>query len=107
MESPAAFTNETNNMCICSFISLFLILLFIVSPLKEYVKISLGMKLIVIVLLAYTIKMNVLQIQSLNESRMVTEDPQIIAQINTNIMCSYIFSSFLGILIIFVSKTFF
>jgi len=105
--SSVVFSDETSNICICSFVSLFLILLFIVSPLNEYVKTSFGMKLIVLILLAYTIKLNISQIDSLNRAVSAAKEEQMKSLIQTNIICNYIFTTFLGILVIYVVKTFF
>ena len=101
------FTNDTKNICSCTAVSIFLIVLFIISPLSSFFKTSLFMKIFVIILLTYTIYLNTNQIKALNSAITDNMSDYVKSQLNINILCSYIFTVFLGLLSIFVLKTFF
>jgi hypothetical protein len=101
------FTNDTKNICSCTAVSIFLIVLFIISPLSNLFKISLFMKILVIILLTYTIYLNINQIKVLKSATSDNISDYVKSQLNINILCSYIFTLFLGLLCIFVLKSFF
>jgi hypothetical protein len=65
------------------------------------------MKVIALILLVYTIYLNNDQTNSLRNASQVVKTQQLKSQINMNIMCSYVFTAFIGLLIIFVIKSFF
>jgi hypothetical protein len=65
------------------------------------------MKLISLILMIYTIYLNNIQIDSLRVATSNVKSEQIKSQLNINLLCSYIFSIFIGLLIIFVIKSFF
>ena len=100
------FTNNTKKICMCSGISILLIILFILSPLSNFFKTSALMKIISVIMIIYIIYLNSIQINLLNNSVGITNN-NIKSQINTNIICSYIFTAFLALLVIFVIKSFF
>ena len=52
------FTDSTKKICLCSALSIFIIVMFIISPLSYFVKTSLFMKLFSLILLVYTIYLN-------------------------------------------------
>ena len=106
-ESLMNLTDYTKHICVCSFISIILIILFIISPLNNFIKTSMFMKLIVLILLGYTFYLNLLQIDHLKKSSGNVEHSMIKNQLNINIICSYVFSLFLGLLLFFVIKSFF
>ena len=102
------FTDVTKKMCICSFASMAMIILFIISPLSNFFRTSLFMKVIIVIILTYTVYLNFLQtnlLRNVNISSSSSEDVK--TQININIICSYVFSIFLVILLFFVIKSFF
>jgi hypothetical protein len=102
------FTDVTKKICLCSFVSMILIILFIISPLSNFFKTSLFMKTIAVFVLAYTIYLNFLQTNLLKTVTFNnSSSPDVKSQINVNIICSYIFSLFLVILLFFVIKSFF
>jgi hypothetical protein len=101
------FTNNTKKLCTCSFFAMFLIILFILTPLSNLIKTSMLMKIIIIGILIYTIYLNYIQTNALKNVNTQNKNGQIISQLNMNITCSYIFTLFLGLLILFVMKTFF
>ena len=100
-------TNITKKACITSFIAMFLIVLFIISPLSGFIKTSAIMKIIVIILLGYTIYLNILQINSLKNANLTNKPSDVVAQFNMNTICSYIFTFCLCLLTLFVIKSFF
>ena len=100
------FTDSTKKICTCSAVSIFLIILFIISPLSNFFMTSILMKIIILIILAYTIYLNIIQTNYLRTATNVVNSENVISQLNTNILCSYIFTLFLGLLCIFVIKTF-
>lgn len=101
------FTDSTKTLCLCSASSIFLIVLFVISPLSNFFKTSMLMKVIAIIIMIYTIYLNIIQINSLKNATISIKSEQIKSQLNMNLMCSYIFTIFIGLLIIFVIKSFF
>lgn len=101
------FTDDTKKVCLCSATSIFLIVLFVISPLSNFFKTSMLMKLIILVLMLYTIYLNNEQTNSLRRACQLSQSEQVKSQLNMNILCSYVFTIFIGLLIIFVIKSFF
>ena len=101
------FTDSTKKICTCSAVSIALIVLFIISPLSNFFLTSSLMKIIVLIILVYTIYLNTIQTNSLRSATSYVKSENVMSQLNINIMCSYIFTLFLGLLGIFVIKTFF
>jgi len=64
------------------------------------------MKIIILIILAYTIYLNIIQTNYLRTATNVVNSENIISQLNTNILCSYIFTLFLGLMGIFVIRSF-
>ena len=100
-------TDVTKKVCLCSFVSIVLIVLFIISPLNSFLMTSSLMKILILIILGYTIYLNSHQTNILGLSKNSYQTPEIQSQLSTNIICSYIFTLFLGILFIFVIKSFF
>lgn len=100
------FTDTTKKVCTCSAISIFLIILFIISPLSQFFLTSIFMKIIIILLLSYTLYLNSYQINYLRNTNQLKLSNEVSSQININIICSYVFTLFIGLLIIFVMKSF-
>jgi hypothetical protein len=105
--SLTAFTETTKKVCMCSAISIFLIVLFIISPLSKFLITSILMKIIIIILLSYTIYLNYQQTNYLRNASQLNISKDISSQLTINIICSYTFILFLSLLIIFILKTFF
>ena len=101
------FTDSTKKVCMCSATSIFIIVLFIISPLSNLFKTSLFMKLIALILLIYTIYLNNHQTNLLRDASQSVNSDEIKSQLNMNILCSYVFTIFLGLLVIFLFKSFF
>ena len=100
------FTDSTKKICTCSAISIFLIILFIISPLSNFVMTSMIIKIIILIILAYTIYLNIIQTNYLRSATNVVNSENVMSQLNTNILCSYIFTLFLGLMGIFVIRSF-
>lgn len=105
--NPDLFTSKTKQICYCSFASIFLIILFIISPLNRFVISSTFMKFVIIILLGYTLYLNSQQISILKSSVETQMSPNVQSQLNMNVMCSYMFSFFVVVLFFFILKTFF
>jgi hypothetical protein len=100
-------TDVTKKVCLCSFVSIVLIIMFIISPLSSFLMTSLFVKILILIILAYTIYLNNCQTNILSLSKNSSQSLEIQSQISTNIICSYVFTLFLGILFIFVVKSLF
>ena len=100
------FTDETKKVCLCSATSIFLIVLFIISPLSNFFTTSLIVKIVILLILIYTIYLNNKQTNLLREANLIINSDKLKSQLNLNIICSYVFTIFLGLLIIFVIKSF-
>ena len=100
------FTDSTKKICTCSSVSIFLIILFIISPLNNFVMTSMIMKIIILIILVYTIYLNMIQTNYLRTATNVVNSENVMSQLNTNILCSYIFTLFLGLMGIFVIRSF-
>jgi Na+/phosphate symporter len=81
--------------------------LFIISPLSNFFKTSLLMKTISLILLVYTLYLNNHQTNLLRGASQNAKSEQVKYQLNINVICSYIFTLFIGLLAIFVLKSFF
>ncbi len=101
------FTDSTKNLCTCSALSIFIIVLFVISPLCNFVKVSAFMKLVVLLLLIYTLYLNHEQTKLLKEARRIANSEQVNAQLGMNILCSYIFTAFIGLLFVYVIRSLF
>ena len=100
------FTDSTKKICTFSAVSIALIVLFIISPLSNFFLTSSLMKIIVLIILVYTIYLNTIQTNSLRSATSYVKSENVMSQLNINIMCSYVFTLFLGLLCIFVIKSF-
>lgn len=101
------FTDTTKKVCTCSVSAIFLIVLFIVSPLSKFFFISKIMKIIILIILFYTIYLNIIQTEYLRNANSDKLSNEVTSQITINIICSYVFTLFIGLLIIFVCKSLF
>jgi len=105
--SLITFTETTKRVCTCSAISIFLIVLFIISPLSSFFLTSVFMKTVILILLTYTIYLNNQQTNYLRKASELNLTKDVNSQLSINIICSYVFTLFLCLLIIFVVKSFF
>ena len=58
-DSLANYSNGTKNVCICTIISIFLILLFIISPLNKFVIASIFGKVLILAILIFALYQNI------------------------------------------------
>lgn len=105
--SLTTFTDTTKKVCTCSAISIFLIVLFIISPLSSLFLTSLLMRIITIMILFYTLYLNNQQTNYLRNATLFNLSKEVNSQLTINIVCSYVFTLFIGLLIIFVIKSVF
>ena len=97
---------NTKKICLCTFTSILIVVLFVISPLNKYIKTSILMKLIAVGILVYAIYLSYLQTNVLKNN--VTSDTiEMTSQINTNVYCNYVFIVFLCLLLFFLFKSFF
>jgi hypothetical protein len=101
------FTDETKKICMCSISSIVLIILFVLSPLSNLFLTSILMKIVILVILFYIINMNVQQTRLLQQASLTVNSELVKNQLNMNIICSFVFTIFIGLLFIFVIKSFF
>ena len=99
------FTEETKSICICTATAIIIIILFVISPLSNFFKTSFIMKTISIILMGYIVSLSYKQTEILRSANLVADSEAVKAQLNTNILFSYIFTFFIGLLIIFVFKS--
>jgi hypothetical protein len=98
------YAKSTKNVCLCMSISAFLIILFMMTPLNSFVLSSIFGKLIILLLLGYTIYYNVTKTNKFADNFNIDMMSNSWNPIKTNIACSYIFSGFLLVLILSVIK---
>jgi len=101
------FTKKTKSICLCTATSIFIIIAFVITPLSNFYKTSIIMKLVALIILSYTIYLNYDQTELLRSASKVADTEQIQTQLNKNIVCSYVFTLFIGLLFIFVLKSIF
>ena len=101
------FSESVKNVCLCTTISIFLILLFIISPLNKILIASLIGKIGIIILLIVTIYISLNNSYSFIKNNNITFLEGSWDQLKSNIFCNIIFSIFLFILLIFVIKKLF
>jgi hypothetical protein len=101
------FTDSTKKMCMCSATAIIIIIFFVITPLSSFYKTSFLMKLVALLLLIYTFYLNNYQTNLLRAASQNSKNEKINSQLNINIICSYVFTIFIGLLIIFIIKSFF
>ena len=101
------FSKSTHNVCMCLGLSVILILLFILTPLNTFMLPSMFGKIIIIALLGYTLYYNTQQTNKFVNHFNVNIWNDNWNPLKTNILCGYIFSIFLLVLIISVFRHFF
>jgi len=101
------FTDKTKSICLCTATSIFIIVAFIITPLSNFYKTSIIMKLVSLIIMGYILYLNYGQTELLRSASKIADTEQIQSQLNKNIICSYVFTLFIGLLFIFVLKSFF
>ena len=99
------FTKDTQKICFFTAISIFIIVMFSITPLSQFFKTSFIMKTAALIILVYVILLNYKQTHLLKTSSFMIQTEEIKSQLNTNIICSYVFIFFIGLLIIYTFKS--
>ena len=94
----------TKKICLFSFITVFLILLFVLSPLNKFIRTSFFMKIIVLGLLGYILFLSFEQTQILKSFFSNNPSPSLHSSLNMNIIFSYVFTLFLAILFLIILR---
>jgi hypothetical protein len=98
------YNKYTKNICLSSTISIILILIFILSPLKKIFLISYFCKFIIILICIYIFCESIRQISMLKNLDSSLHSNEMNLHINSNLFCSYLFIIFIGLLIINLIK---
>ena len=101
------YAKSTKNVCMCLGISIFLIILFMMTPLNSFMLSSIFGKVIIITLLGYTIYYNTSQTNKFSKNFNMSLLSGNWDELKTNIICSYIFSLFLLVLLLSVIRNIF
>ena len=101
------YAKSNQHICLCSTVSIILILLFIISPLNNWFMTSLFGKIVILVLLGYTIFYNIKLTNNFSSQLGIYLANGNWSPVKTNIVCSYLFSVFLFILILIVIQSLF
>jgi hypothetical protein len=100
------FSDLTKKICLFSLTSLILIIFFMITPLKHFYFTASFMKVIILLILGYTIYLNIIQTEKIRNSKTKGDSSAVQSQIRINAIGGYIFTGLLGLLIIFIIKTF-
>jgi len=101
------YAKSTQNVCLCLSISTFLIMLFIMSPLNSFILSSFFGKIIILILLGYTIFYNITKTLKFSNDFNINIFSGDWNPIIMNVMCSYVFSGFLMILLLTILQKLF
>ena len=102
-ESLITYSDGTKNVCLCIIVSIVLIFLFMISPLKHYFFTSMLGKTIVIGLLCYALYKNIQITYDFSKNTPFSGQWN---DIKTNILCSYTFSFFIVVLLFTLLRKF-
>ncbi len=98
------YAKSTQKVCMCLAISVFVIILFMMTPLKSFILSSIVGKIIIITLLGYTIYYNINQTNKVSNNYNISLMSGNWNELKTNVMCSYIFTLFLLVLLLSVVR---
>lgn len=101
------YAKSTQNVCLCLSISTFLIMLFIMSPLNYFILSSFFGKIIILILLGYTIYYNITKTLKFSNDFNINIFSGDWNPVIMNVMCSYVFSGFLMVLLLTVLQKLF
>jgi len=101
------YAKTTKNVCLCITISALLIMLFILSPLNSFMISSIFGKIIILTLLGYTVYYNITKTNHFADNYDINMSFNEWNPIKINIVCSYIFSGFLIVLMLTVFQQLF
>ena len=98
------YAKSTQNVCMCLGISIFFIILFMMTPLNSFILSSIFGKVVIIALLGYTIYYNINQTNKFSKNFNISLTSGNWDELKTNITCSYVFSLFLLVLLLSVLR---
>lgn len=98
------YAKSTQKVCMCLAISVFVIILFMMTPLKSFILSSIVGKIIIITLLGYTIYYNINQTNKVSNNYNISLMSGNWNELKTNVICSYIFTLFLLVLLLSVVR---
>lgn len=98
------YLKSTKNVCICTVIAIFLIIIFVLTPLKDIFLASVLSKTAILLILGYALFINYTNTQRISAGRSVFSGP--LDNIKTNIICSHVFSLFILLLIFTILRQF-
>ena len=101
------FAKSTQNVCMCLGISIFFIILFMMTPLNSFLLSSIFGKVIILTLLGYTLYYNLSQTNKFSNNFNISLTGGNWDVLKTNIVCSYVFSLFLLVLMVSVIRKIF
>jgi hypothetical protein len=103
------FTKTTQNVCMCLGLSVIFIILFMMTPLNSFMLSSIFGKVIILTLLGYTLFYNTQQTNKFvnNFNINIFNNNSGWNPLKTNVLCSYVFSLFLLVLILSVIRRIF
>jgi hypothetical protein len=101
------YAKSTQNVCLCLSISIFLIMLFIMSPLNTFILSSFFGKIIILILLGYTIFYNITKTLKFSNDFSINVFSGDWNPVIMNILCSYVFSGFLMVILLTVLQKLF
>ena len=101
-----AYVKSSQHICICSSVSIVLILLFMISPLNQFFMTSIFGKTMILILLGYTLYYNIQLTNKVSKEMNVYLLDNLWSPVKPNIICSWIFSLFLIVLILSVLRMF-
>ena len=92
------YAKSTQTVCSCLAVSVFFIVIFMMTPLNSFFLSSIFGKVIILTLLGYTIYYSLSQTNKFSKDFNVSFNSGNWDAVKTNVMCSYIFSLFLLVL---------
>ena len=94
------YAKSTQNVCMCLSVTIFFIILFMMTPLNTFLLSSIFGKVIILTLLGYTLYYNLYNTNKFANTFNISLTSDSWNTIKTNIVCSYIFSLFLLVLLV-------
>jgi hypothetical protein len=94
------YAKSTQNVCMCLSVTIFFIILFMMTPLNTFLLSSIFGKVIIFTLLGYTLYYNLYNTNKFANTFNISLTSDSWNTIKTNIVCSYIFSLFLLVLLV-------
>ena len=108
MNSPIIeYVKSSENICFYSIISIVLIFFFMISPINKFIMTSFIGKISILVLLGYILYYNIFLTNKLSNQLNISLIDGQWNIIKTNLICSYVFSLFLFLLVLSVIRCLF